>query len=93
MNDDLLTTLEPGQACRLEPAAVAGLVAESLVLREEDSGMTGPIRVLGRAGSPDRWILEADTRRRPVLRRLRAWQDPDEFIQTRRDSYERMWDG
>jgi len=93
MTDALLTDLEPGHARRLDPAEAAALQAAGLVKREEDSTMTGPIRVLEAEGLPGRWILESDTRRRPVLRRLHAWQDPDAFILSRRESYERMWDG
>jgi len=93
MDRSLLSQLEPGHAIRLEPAEAAALLAEVRVLREEDSGMTGPIRVLGMEGLPDRWILECDTRRRPVLRRLRPWQDVEDFLLSRRESYERMWDG
>jgi hypothetical protein len=89
----LLTGLEPGRAIRLEPgqreAVLASITPESV----EDSGMTGPIRVLALPGLPDRWILEADTRRRPVLRRLRPEEDPAAFIAERRAAYERMWDG
>jgi len=89
----IMRELEPGTACRLEADQVDAVLTTARLHIEEDSGMTGPIRVLGLDESHDRWILEADTRRRPVLRRLHAWQDPADFIQQRRDSYERMWDG
>jgi hypothetical protein len=93
MDLSLLSHLEPGHARRLEPAEAAALLAAGLVKREEDSTMTGPIRVLELDGLPHRWILENDTRRRPVLRRLHPWQEPEDFIRSRRESYERMWDG
>lgn len=93
MDLSLLHQLEPGHARRLEPAEAAALLAAGLVMREEDSTMTGPIRLLEAEGLPGRWILESDTRRRPVLRRLHPWQDVEDFLQSRREAYERMWDG
>jgi hypothetical protein len=93
MSSAILDSLPPGEARRLEPDELPDLLAFALLLREEDSAMTGPIRVLGLSGADSRWIQEFDTRRRPILRHLQPWQDPDDFIQSRRESYERMWDG
>lgn len=93
MEPALLALVEPGHARRVEPAEAAAVLASARLLREVDSGMTGPIRVLDVEGLPDRWILESDTRRRPVLRRLRPWQDVEDFLKARQEAYERMWDG
>ncbi|MDP2361436.1 MAG: hypothetical protein Q8O14_11930 [bacterium] len=89
----VLIGLVPGQAIRLDPDQLEAILAAALIESEADSGMTGPIRVLGLPGWPDRWIQEFDTRRRPVLRRLRVDEDPMAFIAARREAYERMWDG
>jgi hypothetical protein len=93
MGITMLSSLEPGHARRLEPAEAAAVLAAARLFQEVDSGMTGPIRVLEADGFPDRWILESDTRRRPVLRRLQLWQDVEDFLLSRREAYERMWDG
>jgi len=93
MGPELMTRLEPGRARRLEPAESAAALEAATLLEEADSGMTGPIRVLGLPDLPDRWIHEYDTRRRPVLRRLRQDEDPAAFIAERRAACERMWDG
>ncbi|MFA7332362.1 MAG: hypothetical protein WC326_14940 [Candidatus Delongbacteria bacterium] len=93
MTDALLISLEPGFARRLEPAESELLLAAGLELEQADSRMTGPIRVLGRPDSPERWIHEYDTRRRPILRRLAVGDDPAAFIAERQAAYERMWDG
>lgn len=90
---DLMTTLPPGEARRLETGELEAVLAAASHLHEADSHMTGPLRVLGLPGCATRWILEFDTRRRPVLRHLQPGQDPFEFIQMRREAYERMWDG
>ncbi len=93
MTDALLTSLEPGHARRLEPAESARLLAAGLELEQADSRMTGPIRVLGCPDLPERWILESDTHRNPILRRLAEGDDPATFIAERQAAYERMWDG
>lgn len=90
---DLMTTLPPGEARRLETGELEAVLAGALLHLEADSQMTGPLRVLGLPGCASRWILEFDTRRRPILRHLQPWQDPMAFLQLRRDAYERMWDG
>jgi hypothetical protein len=93
MTNALLTNLDPGHARLLEPAESAQLLAAGLELEQADSRMTGPIRVLGMPDSPERWIHEFDTRRRPVLRRLVLGDEPVAFIAERRESYEKLWDG
>jgi hypothetical protein len=87
----LLAELPAGQARRIQPEEAAALLAWLPARLEQDSGMTGPIRVLVRGEAC--WILEQDTRRRPVLRRLWPEEDPASFIAERREAYERMWDG
>lgn len=87
----LLDGIPAGQARRLEPPQVDAVLGALERLAEEDSGMTGPIRVLARGD--ERWILEQDTRRRPVLRHLLPEEDPAAFVAERKEAYERLWDG
>lgn len=86
--------LAPGQARHLEPAEVAGVLDSGRVLSETDTHLTGLLRLLELPGFPgERWILEQDLKRRPVLRRLAPDQDADAFIEQRLAAYDRMWDG
>lgn len=87
----ILDGIPPGQARRLEPSEAEAVLVGLERLSEQDSGMTGPIRVL-RHGD-ERWILEQDTRRRPVLRHLLPEEDPQAFVADRQAAYERLWDG
>jgi hypothetical protein len=76
----------------LEADDLPGLIEAAEILREDDTGLAGPIRVL----RLDRRILvqEQEPRTSSVLvRELPSREAAERFVAERLDAYERMWDG
>ena len=61
------------------------------VLREEDTTLAGPIRVLAFDG--DLWVQEQAPDGRILLRRFDDRAAADAFVDRRLEIYDRMWDG
>ena len=88
---NLLERLAESSPARLSPDEWAAVISSGEVLREEDTGVAGKVRVLELGGTllvqeqaPDKTVL---VRRRPNM------EDAMAFVEDRLQTYERMWDG
>lgn len=89
--DALLETLDQPPRLKLSPDELAGLLDKAELVREEDTCISGMIRilrlkntVLGQEQTPDHEIV---VRIRPTV------EAEEEFVAGRLEIYERMWDG
>ena len=87
----LLSLLSGPSPARLDADEWAAILDSAVVVREEDTGLAGKLRVLDLDGAvyvqertPDRTVL---LRRRPDIAAAMV------FVDGRLQTYERMWDG
>jgi len=89
--EELLRRLAGEKFLRLGGEELEALLAAARQLREEDTGMTGKIRLLEYQG---RYLVQEFTDCGEV--RLRRFDDrpgAERFIEERLETYDRMWDG
>jgi len=91
MSLELLSRLREAKPIELTREELAGLLAEARLLREEDTRLSGPIRLL----EVDRRVLvqEQSFDGRLALRVVSSVEAGQAFLKDRLASYERMWDG
>ena len=87
----LLVELDRSPVVPIGEQELARLLSEGEVLREESTGMAGPIRLLAwnrrflfQEETPDRLFL---------LRQLPSKEAAEQLLRSRLATYERMWDG
>ena len=88
---ELLSRLADGEVMPLRGGEAESILAGFELLREEDTRLSGPIRIL-RTGE----MIVVAERPEPgvlVLRRLVDRAAADTFVRDRLETYERMWDG
>jgi hypothetical protein len=88
---DLVGCIENGSPARLRGDELEALLAAATVVREENTGVSGMLRVLTLG---DRVLVQEETPQREIL--LRARPDLDAamaFVDRRLQRYEKMWDG
>jgi len=89
--EKLLEKLEQGPRLELSADELTELLEDADVLREEDTCISGMIRIL-RLG--DVTLVQEETPDREILLRIRPDRtSADEFVDRRLETYERMWDG
>ena len=89
--DGWLRKLEVEKFLRLGEEDVETLLSVARLEWEQDTGMTGKIRLLEYAG---RYLVQEFTDRGEArLRRFDDRQAAEKFLQHRLDAYDRMWDG
>ena len=89
--DDLLEKL--GQASRLDFSSdeLAGLLQVVELVREEDTCISGMIRIIFLR---DTVLVQEETPDREIVVRIRPTREAaEEFVDRRLETYERMWDG
>lgn len=75
----------------VDAATWAAILLRAGVLREEDTTLSGPIRVLALDGGL--WVQEQAPDGRRLLRRFDDRAAADAFVDRRLEIYDRMWDG
>jgi hypothetical protein len=89
--DALLEKLGDASRLDLSPDELAGLLEEAELVREEDTCISGMIRVLCLRNIV---LVQEETPDREVLVRIRPTREAaEEFVAHRLETYERMWDG
>jgi hypothetical protein len=88
----LLSQLERGRPVVLTPEDLPGLLEASTVLREDDTGFAGPLRILELGGRTLVQEQHPDSEE-VIVRELDSRQAADRFMDKRLADYERMWDG
>ena len=88
--DLLVNRLRAGPAA-LEPIELERLLGAATLLREVETGMAGPIRVLEHVGAVI--LAEQTLEQQPVARVVASVEAADALIADRLAVYERMWDG
>ena len=89
--DDLLE--RPGDASRLglSPDELAGLLEAAELVREEDTCISGMIRIILLRNTV---LVQEETPDREIVVRIRPTREAaEEFVDRRLETYERMWDG
>lgn len=89
--EQLLKRLASARFVRLDEEELAALLRAGEILREEDTGMSGKIRLLIWRGR--HLVQEFTDCGEARLRQFADRREADTFIQQRLDTYERMWDG
>jgi hypothetical protein len=75
----------------MDPRRLPGLLEATEILRVDDTGLAGPIRILRLKG---RMVIQEQTPDGEVLLRGATTRDSAEaFVDGRLADYERMWDG
>ena len=91
---DIAALLEkPGETSRLDlsPDELAGLLEEAELVREEDTCISGMIRILRLKNTV---LVQEETPEREIVIRIRPTVEAaEEFVAGRLEIYERMWDG
>lgn len=88
---DLVGCFENGSPARLRGDELDALLAAATVVREENTGVSGMLRVLTVGG----WVLvQEETPQREILLRDRPdLETAMAFVERRLQRYEKMWDG
>lgn len=89
--DQLMALLSGVPAAEIAPGEAALLVEKGRVLREADTRLAGPIRVVEIGGVVV--VVERTTRGQPVARVVASPAAAGALIEDRLAVYERMWDG
>lgn len=89
--EELLERLENDTVVRLRGAAAEQALARLELVREEDTRLSGPIRIF-RAGDTV-LVAEHPEPGEIAFRRLAGMPKADSFVKDRLETYERMWDG
>jgi hypothetical protein len=82
-----------GQASRLDlsPAELSNLLEEAELVREEDTCISGMIRILRLKNTV---LVQEQTPDHEIVLRIRPTVEAEEeFVAGRLEAYERMWDG
>jgi hypothetical protein len=88
---ELLRAFENKTAVTLDLEGHTGLLESAILVREEDTRMSGWIRILEWDGVV---LIQEETRGGEILvRKMATLEDADTFVKDRLDTYERMWDG
>ena len=91
INQDLLGRLEGPSPVRLAAVELAAVLELVGILREENTGVAGMLRVLDLDGA---LYVQEETPDRQILVRPRSTlEEAMVFVDHRLQSYERMWDG
>ena len=89
--DDLLEKLGHASRLGLSPDELAGLLEEAELVREEDTCVSGMIRIIRLR---DAVLVQEETPDREIVVRIRpTCEAAEEFVDRRLETYERMWDG
>ena len=89
--DDLLERLDEASRLDLSPDEFAGLLEASVLVREEDTCISGMIRILRLRNIV---LVQEETPEREIVIRIRPTVEAaEEFVAGRLETYERMWDG
>lgn len=75
----------------IDDAALAALLAEAIAVREQDTLISGPIRVLELHEAVI--VQEQTPDGQALVRRLDSRETADAFVDDRLATYDRMWDG
>lgn len=89
--DDLLERLSDAARLGLSPDELAGLLEEAELVREEDTCISGMIRILRLKNTV---LVQEQAPDREIVIRIRPTVEAAaEFVAGRLETYERMWDG
>jgi hypothetical protein len=89
---DLLLELQRRKVVVLDADDLMELLESAETIREDDTSIAGPIRIL----RIDRLIVVQETtteKREVVVRGFRSLEEAQSFVDQRLATYERMWDG
>lgn len=87
----LLEDLAERSPARLDDGLLHDLLDAAELIREENTGVAGPLRVLVLDGTI---LVQEQTPQRTLLLRTRpSLEEAMEFVDRRLEIYERMWDG
>ena len=89
--DDLLERLGDASRLGLSPNELAGLLEAAELVREEDTCISGMIRIIRLRGIV--LVQEETPDREIVVRICPTHEAAEEFVDRRLETYERMWDG
>lgn len=90
-NDALLERLDEASRLNLSSDELAGLLEEADFVREEDTCISGMIRILRLRNTV---LVQEETPEREIVVRIRPTiEAAEEFVAGRFETYERMWDG
>lgn len=89
--DALLETLDQPPRLKLSPDELAGLLDKAELVREEDTCISGMIRILRLKNII---LVQEQTPDHEIVVRIRPTVEAEEeFVAGRLEIYERMWDG
>ncbi len=89
--DVLLEKLGEASRLGLSPDELASLLQEADLVREEDTCISGMIRILRLKNTV---LVQEETPEREIVVRIRPTVEAEEeFVAGRLETYERMWDG
>ena len=89
--DALLEKLDQPPRLMLSPGELAGLLDEAALVREEDTCISGMIRILRLKNII---LVQEQTPDHEIVVRIRPTVEAEEeFVAGRLEIYERMWDG
>ena len=90
--ETILSGLEDSPRLSLSPEELAELLAAATIVREEDTCISGMMRIL--LLGDDTVLVQEETPRREALVRVRpSLEAAGDFVRQRLEIYERMWDG
>ncbi|MGA9751774.1 MAG: hypothetical protein WBS54_08290 [Acidobacteriota bacterium] len=90
-DESLLDELGRSPVVQISAEDLARLLKAGELLREEQTGMGGPLRLLVWSG---RLLFQEETPERAILlRSLPSKEAAEHLLQSRLATYERMWDG
>jgi hypothetical protein len=84
-------TVPDGGVVEISLQGLARVLAESRLLREEGTSLSGPIRVLARC--EEVFFQEQIPQGKLLIRRMADLEFAERLLQDRLDACERMWDG
>lgn len=91
INQDLSGRLKGPSPVRMAAVDLAAVLESAGILREENTGVAGMIRVLDLDGAV--YVQEETPDRQILLRPRPTVEEAMVFVEHRLQSYERMWDG
>lgn len=89
--DTLIKSLENSPVVVLSEAELDHLLQQGTLLKEDDTHMSGFIRILDWKGTI--LLQEKTNKDEYTVRKLDSRETADAFLQNRLETYERMWDG
>jgi hypothetical protein len=89
--NDLLEKLGHASRLGLSPDELAGLLEAAEFVREEDTCISGLIRIIRLRNT---MLVQEETPDHKIVVRIRPTREAaEEFVSRRLETYERMWDG